>query len=104
MKGSLQSNKEILASEFLLKFIGVCEYLDILKLTLVKKATNSVICMQVSYFKSTMFLKEFERIRRPGEDSFEITDYFIQFHLVHSRQKTCQFRSNCGLKVHLAGY
>ena len=91
MKGSLQSNKEILASELLLKFIGVCEYLDILKLTLVKKATNSVTCMQVNYFKGTMFLKEFERIRRPGEDSFEITDYFIQSHLSTVDRKLFSF-------------
>ena len=72
-----------------------------LKLTLVKKATNSVTCKQVNYLKD-MFLKEFEKIRRPGEDSFEITDYSVP--PFHSRQKTCQFRSNYGFKVHLAGY
>lgn len=63
--------------------------------------TNSVTCMQVNYLKC-IFLKEFERIRRPGEDSFEITDHSVP--PFHSGQKTCQFRSNCGLKVRLAGY
>ena len=38
-----------------------------------------------------MFLKEFERIRRPGEDSFEITDYFIQFHLSTVDRKLVSF-------------
>ena len=35
--------------------------------------------MQVNYLKG-MFLKEFEKIRRPGEDS-DLKLLFIQFHL-----------------------
>ena len=60
-----------------------------LKLTLVKKATNSVTCKQVNYLKG-MFLKEFEEIRRPGEDS-DLKLLIIQFHLSTVGRKLVSF-------------
>lgn len=60
-----------------------------LKLTLVKKATNSVTCKEVNYLKG-MFLKEFEKIRRPGEDS-DLKLLIIQFHLSTVDRKLVSF-------------
>ena len=90
-------NKEIVASEFLSKYY---------RLLWVFRHTEVDACQEgneFSYLLQVNYLKEFEKIRRPGEDS-DLKLLFIQFHLSTVDRNSCQFRSNCGLEVHLAGY
>lgn len=52
--------------------------------------------MQVNYLKG-MFLKEFEKIRRPGEDS-DLKLLIIQFHLSTVDRKLVSFAQTAVLK------